>query len=211
MTAVADTAPLPRQVHDRAARTRQTLLDAAEAVFGAVGYGRASVSAITRKAGLAQGTFYTHFASKQAVFVAVIQDRGIGMRKATGDAVRALGPGAGRASIERTGMEAALAFVLAHPDLHHIIRDAEVASPEMHRWWFESVVGAYVAAFRRLTPEPRPGLDVEMLGYVVQGITRGLSNRMLSENAPPTERSMDQVFDLLARGFDGLLAESTPA
>jgi AcrR family transcriptional regulator len=208
---VAEVHPFPTPGSGRGARTRQALLDAAEVVFGRLGYERASVSAINRQAGVAQGTFYTHFPSKQAVFVAVIQDRGAAARRAAGEVTRALDPGAGRAAIERAGMEAALAFVYAHPDIHRILRDAEVASPEMHRWWFESVVRAYVAGFRRLTPDPRPGLDIELLAYVVQGISRGLSNRMLSEGEPPTEPSMDLVYDLLGRGFDGLLAESTPA
>jgi AcrR family transcriptional regulator len=180
-------------------------------VFGELGYERASVSAINRQAGVAQGTFYRHFPSKQAAFVEVIKDRGTGARKAAARAVQALPPDADRATIERAGVEASVRFVFAHRHIHRILRDAEHASPDMHRWWFESVVAAYAAGFRRLTPEPRAGLDITMLGYVVMGIGRGLSNRMLADGEPPSEGSMDQVFELLAHGFDGLLGESTPA
>jgi AcrR family transcriptional regulator len=206
---MADVRPFPMPSSERGARTRKVLLDAAEKVFGHLGYERASVSAINREAGVAQGTFYTYFRSKQEVFVAVIEDRGVQLRQATRDAARSLDPGAGRAAIERAGMEAGLAFIFDHRDLHRILRDAELVAPDLHRWWFESVVAAYVAGFRRLTPDCRPALDIEMFAYVIQGMARGLSNRMLTDDALPSERSMDQVFALLAHGFDGLLAEST--
>ncbi|MCA9710009.1 MAG: TetR/AcrR family transcriptional regulator, partial [Myxococcales bacterium] len=56
----------------RGQRTRQRLLDAAENVFGGVGYGRASIVEITRTAGVAQGTFYVYFPSKKAIFVELV-------------------------------------------------------------------------------------------------------------------------------------------
>ena len=46
---------------------RQQLLDAARVCFAREGYAGASVSAIVREAGVAQGTFYVYFESKQAV------------------------------------------------------------------------------------------------------------------------------------------------
>ena len=52
--------------------TRRALLDAAEAVFGEYSYDRASISEITRRAGVAQGTFYLYFPDKKAAFVELV-------------------------------------------------------------------------------------------------------------------------------------------
>lgn len=47
---------------------RDHILDAAERVFGEMGYHRASVLDILAGAGIARGTFYLHFDSKRQVF-----------------------------------------------------------------------------------------------------------------------------------------------
>ncbi|MGA9595817.1 MAG: helix-turn-helix domain-containing protein, partial [Acidimicrobiia bacterium] len=49
--------------------TRQAILDAAEDVFGESSYERASIAEITRRAGVAQGTFYVYFPDKKAAFI----------------------------------------------------------------------------------------------------------------------------------------------
>ena len=58
-------------------RTRENLLDAAAQVFAAHGYGAASVNEIARTAGVSVGALYTHFESKQELFVALMDRRRI--------------------------------------------------------------------------------------------------------------------------------------
>ncbi|HHX88257.1 MAG TPA: helix-turn-helix transcriptional regulator, partial [Paracoccus sp.] len=59
----------PRKPRTKRGRdTQQSILRAAEAVIGAQGYASASISDITRAAGIAQGTFYIYFDSKEHVF-----------------------------------------------------------------------------------------------------------------------------------------------
>ena len=55
--------------------TRPVLLDAAAQVFASHGYGGASVDRILREAGLSKGTFYWHFASKEELFLALVEER----------------------------------------------------------------------------------------------------------------------------------------
>jgi AcrR family transcriptional regulator len=52
-----------------AATTRQRLLQAAQDLIEEGGYGAASVIAIAERAGVASGTLYRHFASKEELFV----------------------------------------------------------------------------------------------------------------------------------------------
>jgi AcrR family transcriptional regulator len=57
------------------ARTREALLVAARRVFAERGYGPASVEEIARTAGVSVGSVYVHFASKEALFTALVEDQ----------------------------------------------------------------------------------------------------------------------------------------
>jgi AcrR family transcriptional regulator len=58
---------------ERGRQSRQRILEAAERVFGDKGYFPASITEITREAGVAQGTFYVHFKSKRDVFTELLE------------------------------------------------------------------------------------------------------------------------------------------
>ena len=53
---------------------RQLILDAARAVFARNGFHGAGTSEIARRAGCSEPMLYKHFASKQALFAAVLDD-----------------------------------------------------------------------------------------------------------------------------------------
>jgi AcrR family transcriptional regulator len=59
--------------HTEAASTRERLLAAARELIEDGGYGGASVLAIADRAGVAAGTLYRHFASKEELFVEVFR------------------------------------------------------------------------------------------------------------------------------------------
>lgn len=56
--------------------TRARLLDAAAEVFAEVGIGEASVEAICERAGFTRGAFYSNFASKDQLFLALSERNG---------------------------------------------------------------------------------------------------------------------------------------
>src|SRR6185503_17813283 len=53
---------------------RHQLLQAATWVFARKGYRRAGISDIIERAGVARGTFYLYFDSKERVFLAIVED-----------------------------------------------------------------------------------------------------------------------------------------
>lgn len=55
--------------------SRAALLDAAAKVFASHGYGGASLDRIVQTAGLSKGTLYWHFASKEELFLALVEER----------------------------------------------------------------------------------------------------------------------------------------
>ena len=59
---------------ERGRRTQRALLDAAAAEFGEKGFHDSSIVSITARAGVALGSFYTYFESKDALFRALVRD-----------------------------------------------------------------------------------------------------------------------------------------
>ena len=68
-------APERRSRSEQQAETRRRLLEGAAEVFRVRGFQAASVEAITRQAGYSRGAFYSNFASKEQMFVELLQDR----------------------------------------------------------------------------------------------------------------------------------------
>lgn len=59
---------------DRAIRTRRLILEAAAAVFDDLGYDRATIAGVLDRAGVTKGALYFHFASKEQLALAVLDE-----------------------------------------------------------------------------------------------------------------------------------------
>jgi AcrR family transcriptional regulator len=74
--------------------TRERLLAVARELIKQGGYGSASVAAIADRAGVAAGTLYRHFVSKEELFLEVFRDVCAGEERAMRAAADDAGPGA---------------------------------------------------------------------------------------------------------------------
>jgi len=61
-------------MQQRSIETRNTILAAALTCFSRSGYDAASVAEICAEAGVSKGAFYHHFATKHAVFMAILEE-----------------------------------------------------------------------------------------------------------------------------------------
>lgn len=61
-------------MQQRSEETRRRILDTANRLFSQVGYTAAGVAEICEAAGVSKGAFYHHFPSKQAVFMALLDE-----------------------------------------------------------------------------------------------------------------------------------------
>lgn len=59
---------------DESMKTRQTILKATERIIQSKGLARVTTKEIAREAGCAEGTLYKHFADKESLFLAAIQE-----------------------------------------------------------------------------------------------------------------------------------------
>lgn len=122
---------------ERGRKTRRKLLDAAAAEFGERGFHDASISAITRRAGVALGSFYTYFDSKDAIFRALVGDMSEAVRVAAAASIEG---STSALDIERAAFEGFLRFAAEHKEIYRIIDEAEFVDPESWRGHYETTV-----------------------------------------------------------------------
>src|SRR6266481_9911977 len=132
-----------RPLSKRGIDTRRRLLDAAERVFGELGFHDASIVKVADAAGVAAGTFYLYFDSKKAIFDELVRDLNRRVRHAMKEGSS---QGTTRLESELLGFEAYFRFTVEHPGLYGIIRQAEFVSPEMLRYHYDKLSEGYIDA-----------------------------------------------------------------
>lgn len=191
----------------RGEATRRRILDAAEEVFGELGYYEAGVSEITRRAGVAQGTFYIYFHTKREIFEQLIFDLGERLRAASSAAIVGVED---RLEAERRGFAAFFAFVAEHRLLYRIVRDAAMVAPEAAYAYYSRISQGYQHGLRAAmeTGQLAPA-DPEALSYALIGIGHFIALRWLiwpQEGVAPApdtlpEGVFDAVLDFITRGL----------
>lgn len=122
----------PRTARGR--KTQRALLDAAAVEFGEKGFHEGSISGITRRAGVALGSFYTYFESKDEIFRALVRDMSARVGQRAGEAIACT---TDTLSGERAALKAFLEFAREHKEVYRIIDEAEFADPESYRQHYQ--------------------------------------------------------------------------
>lgn len=197
-------------VTEKGRATRQALLDAAEEVFGEVSYDRASVAEITRRAGVAQGTFYVYFPDKRTAFVHLVKDLNHGLRRHIALAVGDLDD---RLEIERAGLRAFFDYTAGRRALYKVVREAEFVDEDIYRWHYETLSAAYARGLRQAMEAGQIDDDFspETLAWTLMGISELLGSRwVILENSLPPDEVLDEVMEFIKRGFGYCDPEEKP-
>jgi AcrR family transcriptional regulator len=152
----------------RGKATRRRLLDAAEAAFGERGYYKASVAEITRRAGVAQGTFYIYFHSKREIFAVLVEDLGKRLRARTRKAIEGVPD---RLEAEQRGFAAFFEFASTHRRIYRIVQEAERVAPEAAQVYYQGISRGYVRGLQAaMEVRTVRSMDPEALAYALMGI-----------------------------------------
>ncbi len=185
---------------ERGRKTLRLLLEAAAAEFGENGFHESSIVSITQRAGVALGTFYTYFDSKDELFRALVQDMSAQVRTTVGPVIRAMPT---RLEGEEAGVAAFLEFVRTHKELYRIIDEAEFVDPASYRTHYESTVEGYVTSLNDAAAngEIRGDVDeVHAWAIVGMNVFLGLRYGVWSEDRD-TAVVARIAADLLAHGL----------
>jgi AcrR family transcriptional regulator len=166
-----------RELSARGLETRAKVLEAAELVFGELGYHEASIVKITEAAGVGQGTFYLYFATKKDVFDELVRDLNRRVRHAMKEASSR---GENRLESELLGFGAYFRFTSEHPALYRIIRQAEFVSPEMLEYHYEKLSQGYVEGLRESKARGEVGdIDPEVSAWALMAAGEMLGMRYI--------------------------------
>ena len=127
----------------RGQRTLRLILDAAAEEFGAAGYHEAAIARICQRAGVATGSFYTYFESKEAVFRALVADMSRQVREHVAPHILAAPD---RLAGERAGIAAFISFVRQHKALYRIIDESAFVAEDAYRRHYVEIAEGYAAS-----------------------------------------------------------------
>lgn len=185
---------------ERGQRTRQHLLDAAEAVFGDTPFEHASISEITRRAGVALGTFYVYFPHKQAIFVELVDELGTRLRQALGAAVHKETTRLGK---EKAGFRAFFEFAGKHRNLYRVVRQAEFVDEAAYHRYYRTLGSAYSKGLLGAMNAGEIGrYDPEIAAFALMGIADMIGMRfVLWEKPEKIDAIVDEVVELIQHGL----------
>jgi AcrR family transcriptional regulator len=116
-----------RTREEKSEHIREQLFRAAAEIVGEVGYAGASISLITQRAGVAQGTFYNYFEVRQELLDKLLPELGAKMRAYIREV--ALQAPRNFAELEQCSFEAFFGFMKENPHFLRILNEAESYAP----------------------------------------------------------------------------------
>ncbi len=185
---------------ERGRKTMRAILDAAALEFGERGFHDASISGITRRAGVALGSFYTYFDSKDAVFRALVRDMSDQVRDHVAPGIRAAPD---QLAAERAGLRDFIAFVRGHKELYRIIDESEFVDPESFRLHYSTTADRIAARLKAAAARGEVREDVsEIHAWALMGINvfLGLRYGVWEQDRSPADVA-DVIADMLAAGI----------
>lgn len=185
---------------ERGRKTMRAILDAAALEFGERGFHEASISGITRRAGVALGSFYTYFDSKDAVFRALVRDMSDQVRDHVAPGIRAAPD---QLAAEHAGLRDFIAFVRGHKELYRIIDESEFVDPDSFRLHYSTTADRIAARLKAAAARGEVRRDVsEVHAWALMGINvfLGLRYGVWDQDRTP-EQVADVIADMLATGI----------
>jgi AcrR family transcriptional regulator len=189
-------------------QNRQAILDAAREVFGELGYDNVTVRDIIRRTGLAAGTFYNYYKSKEEVFAALADD---GARRFAPVLKNLRSRATGFEDFVRAAIQAYFGFLaqehmawsqklpVGEPHLH-----VHGQTPEMAAVYAE-VRGAIVEEIAR----GGPATDPDFLAGACIAVAREVGDQMLERRPIDIQAAADFAVTMIFSGLHGLSKSGT--
>jgi AcrR family transcriptional regulator len=198
---------MARTVLDRETR-RQQVLEAATTVFARKGYRHTSVADIIDAAGIARGTFYLYFQSKEEIFLALIDRWFEDLTRHLDESVDLPCSSPEARSQKRSGLRGAFEFFRERRELALIVLREAVAIDDR----FEERMQQLLARINQLRGEHirqmqqaglyRSDVDIQFLNTCFNGIFRELMLRyILPEEPPNMDWLVEQLDDFVQHGI----------
>lgn len=183
---------------ERNEAVRRRLFEAAAKIVGELGYAEASVARMTEHAGVAQGTFYNHFASRQALLDELLPTLGLEMARFIQERTAEIAPERER---ENARFRAFFDFLREKPGFLRILNEAEFAAPDAYRRHIDNMAGPFLRMLVRARERGEiadfADDQLEVVVHMLMGARSYLSQRYAAGEPP------EAVFAAYARLLNG--------
>lgn len=189
--------------------TRARLIDAAKRVFASKGYQATRVSDVVEAAGVAQGTFYLYFASKEEAFRQLVDEFHATVLepalRVTPSAEQS-DPGEAIDAIRNVWLTALYGFRDDRPLARIILREARGMNPDVSdtiQAYYARTVDALVECVRTSSLKHMVrDVDLELVGWAVVGMFERVAyQKIVLEGRDDVEYIADQLFKLELHGL----------
>ncbi|MDX2014788.1 MAG: TetR/AcrR family transcriptional regulator [Myxococcaceae bacterium] len=180
--------------------TKQHLLTAAEQVFAQHGFAHGSVQDITRRAGVALGTFYIYYPNKEALFLELVDTLGERLQRYVAAKTAPVGHGLER---QRVAFRAFFEFAAQTPSLYRMVRQADLVDEAVYRAYYERLAKAYADVLEQSMAEGSvTRFTPRVLAWVLMGIADFVGQRFVVwEDEPDVDAFLDEVVAFVEAGL----------
>lgn len=186
---------------ERNEEVKRRLFDAARRIVGEEGYAQASVARITQLAGVAQGTFYNHFESRQVLLDALLPRLGREMAQFIQDRTEAILPEAAR---EVARFAAFFEYLAINPGFLRILNEAEFAASEAYRAHIANMAAPFQRILARAGTRGElrafSDAELEVVVHILMG-ARGYLSQRYASGGPVEEHVITAYAKLLGGGL----------
>lgn len=169
LTQLATARKKPGKRAAKADQVRRALFSAAAAVVGKYGYEGASVAAITKLAGVASGTFYNYFETRQKLFDLLLPHVGEQLL----EYIRSRVHEEVGVELERQRIVAYFEFFRRNPGFLRVLNEAEVFAPRAFKQHVNGFAKRYERSLKRQLARGELGPyeegELEALVYILMG------------------------------------------
>ena len=185
---------------NRGHQTRKKLLLSAEYIFGKYGYHNSSITAITQKAGVSLGNFYTYFESKYQIFECLLWEMQRELIKLIKERTEGI---ENRIDVEREGFKALFDFLKKRPYWYSLFPQAEFVDKKLHRKVLVKFADLYIHRIEKsMSNEEIRNLNSVMLVYSFMGITNYVGMKwVLWDQKEINEKFIDDIMDFIKNGI----------
>lgn len=184
---------------------RQAILEAAVRVFGSTGFRDAKIADIASEAGVATGTLYNYFSSKEEIFQSILEDGREQMRARVSECEAIAEP------LERVRalLRMLLEFLEEHGALfaiyvqlgtteRHTLRQADDPSDDEFR---RMLLGVFERAIVEAGDRIRSDLPPDLLAVMIGGLLNGMIMRWIDgQYRAPLRDQSDAIVDFFLHG-----------
>lgn len=192
-----------RPTQSRSQVTLDIILEAAALVFSEHGYAAGTTNRIAQRAGVSVGSFYQYFPNKDAVLVALVENRvNAGMRSVETLLSDAVGTASDLDALLRSFVTAMVTLHAHEPDLHRVLFEEAPHPPEMHECVLqteEALAHTWLTILQQL---PGVGVrDTDTAAHLIVQLTEALTHRFVLHGLHDlsTETFIEEVVTLLKR------------